>query len=293
MRLVVPVSNEEFVERAEPLLLSDEARHNLALGILTTVAAHPEIYPTQRLWLVEREGSVVAAALRTPPYNLILPRPIDDAALTVLAATVDDELPGVTGALPEANTFAAAWCAHRPLRPRVTIEQGIFALERVTPVEGVPGRLRRATKADRATVSVWYRAFAEEALRGRVPHDDDAEARRNRQLDVLLDSGERSGIVLWEDDGEVVSLAGFGGRTPNGIRVGPVYTPPERRGRGYASALTAALSTQLLESGRRFCFLYTDLSNPTSNKIYRAIGYEHVCDSAEIAFTPAPGTSAG
>ena len=92
-----------------------------------------------------------------------------------------------------------------------------------------------------------------------------------------------AGLVLWED-GEPVSVAGYGGRTPNGIRVGPVYTPPELRGRGYASALVAGLSTMLLAEGRKFCFLYTDLANPTSNRIYEQIGYERVCDSAAIAF---------
>ena len=91
------------------------------------------------------------------------------------------------------------------------------------------------------------------------------------------------GFRLW-DDGGPVSLAGFGGGTPNGIRIGPVYTPPELRGRGYASALVAALSAELLAAGRRFCFLYTDLANPTSNRIYERIGYRRVCESAEIAF---------
>lgn len=288
MRVVVPVSAEEFRERAERLLLADEARHNLALGILATLTAHPEIYPTHRLWLVERNGEVVAAALRTPPYNLILPRPRDEGALSVLAASIGDELPGVTGALPEADVFASAWCAHRPVRSQVRVGQGIFALERVVPVMGVPGRMRAATKDDRAVVSAWYRAFAEEALPEGGPTDDDAAARRNRQLDALLQDEGGSGIALWEVDGEVVSLAGFGGATPNGIRIGPVYTPPARRGRGYASALTATLSARLLEGGRRFCFLYTDLANPTSNKIYRAIGYVRVCDSAEIGFEPTP-----
>ncbi len=284
MRVVVALSAEEFRERAEPLLLADEARHNLALGILATVTAHPEIYPTHGLWLVERDGEVVAAALRTPPYNLILPRPHDEGALSVLAAAIGDELPGVTGALPEADVFAAAWCAHRPLRSRVRVANGIFALERVVPVHGVPGGMRAATEDDRTVVSAWYRAFADEAMPESTPRDDDADARRSRQLDVLLGGDGSTGIALWELDGEVVSLAGFGGPTPNGIRVGPVYTPPGRRGQGYASALTAALSTRLLEGGRRFCFLYTDLANPTSNKIYRAIGYAHVCDSAEIVF---------
>jgi predicted GNAT family acetyltransferase len=86
-------------------------------------------------------------------------------------------------------------------------------------------------------------------------------------------------------------MANFTGKTPSGIRIGAVYTPPELRGRGYASALVAALSARLLAGGRRFCFLYTDLANPTANRIYARIGYERVCDAAEIAFAreaPAP-----
>ena len=112
--------------------------------------------------------------------------------------------------------------------------------------------------------------------------------RAEETLDHRL-SSPAAGILLWEDAGEPVSLAGWGGRTPNGIRVGPVYTPPHLRGRGYATALTAELSQRLLdgrlfEGGRRFCFLYTDLANPTSNAIYERIGYRRVAESAEIAF---------
>ncbi len=89
---------------------------------------------------------------------------------------------------------------------------------------------------------------------------------------------------VWEDDGSVVSLVGAGGETPHGIRIGPVYTPPERRSRGYASSLTAAASQDQLDRGRQFVFLFTDLANPTSNKIYRAIGYEPVCDVDQYRF---------
>ena len=77
---------------------------------------------------------------------------------------------------------------------------------------------------------------------------------------------------------ETVSLCGVGGPTPNGIRIGPVYTPPAARGRGYASNLVAEVSQAALDSGRRFCFLLTDATNPTANHIYREIGYEHVRD---------------
>jgi predicted GNAT family acetyltransferase len=271
------------------VLLADEARNNLAFGILSTIVAHPGIYPEVLLWLVEDDRAVVAAALRTPPFNLILPRPLGDAGLEALAAALDDDLPGVTGALPEAELFAEAWCARASRQPRPSIAQGIYALEQVVPVTGVPGGMRTAIADDRSLVRAWLAAFAAEALpkRGR-PQGAEADAHLERMLDARLgDDDEGSGICLWEDDGEIVSLAAFGGETPHGMRIGPVYTPPERRGRGYGSAITAALSTQLLASGRRFCFLYTDLANPTSNRIYRAIGYEHVCDAAEIVFEPA------
>ena len=89
---------------------------------------------------------------------------------------------------------------------------------------------------------------------------------------------------LWIADGKPVAWAGVGGRTPNGIRIGPVYTPPEERGHGYASAVVAAASQAQLDEGRTFCFLFTDLANPTSNRIYQAIGYEPIGDFDEYHF---------
>ena len=80
------------------------------------------------------------------------------------------------------------------------------------------------------------------------------------------------------------SVTGVGGETPSGIRIGPVYTPPPDRGQGYASALVAAVSQAQLDAGRRFCFLYTDLANPTSNRIYQAIGYRPVTGALRIDF---------
>jgi len=82
-------------------------------------------------------------------------------------------------------------------------------------------------------------------------------------------------------------MTGVAAVTPEGSRVGPVYTPSPLRGRGYASALVAAASQAQLGAGRRFCFLFTDLANPTSNEIYQAIGYEPVCDVDEYRFTAA------
>jgi uncharacterized protein len=269
-----------FLDKAGPLLLADEAaeaRHSLMLGLGATLRDHPDRYPDFRLWLVDETGVTIGAALRTPPHNLVLARAKDSRALDALAQVVDDELPGVVGALPEVELFARAWAGRNGVAAQQRIAQGIFALQQVELVADAPGAMRMATPDDRPLLLEWFLAFAGEALPGEPDEEVLAPG-----IDHRL-SADDTGVALWEHDG-VVSLAGFGGPTPNGIRIGPVYTPPELRARGYATALVAELSSRLLAGGRRFCFLYTDLANPTSNRIYERIGYVRVCESAEIEF---------
>lgn len=269
-----------FLAAAEPLLLSDEARHNLMLGIAGNLRDHPGLYAEFRGWVVEQDGRAVGAALQTPPYNLVVARPAAEEALETLARAIRREhveLPGVTAAVPEADVFADAWLRGTALERRPRMRQRIYRLTEVRPVEDVRGKRRDATKADRALVNRWVQAFAAESF------DDADPGAAARQAAARLEHGT-GGFALWEDGGGPVSLVGWGGATPNGIRIGPVYTPPDLRGRGYASALTAAVSADLLAAGHTFCFLYTDLANPTSNRIYVNLGYEPVCDSVDYAF---------
>jgi predicted GNAT family acetyltransferase len=152
-----------------------------------------------------------------------------------------------------------------------------FKLEAVKPVTGVPGHMRRAARGDRDVLIEMETGFQREAF-GTEPEREEIE----RFVEEQLTSPVR-GMYLWED-GAVVSIAGYGGPTPHGIRIGPVYTPPEKRGKGYASACVAAMSQRLLDEGHEFCFLFTDLTNPTSNHIYQEIGYQFVCDFTEYAY---------
>ena len=274
----------EFLTEAGPLLLADEARHNLILGIAGTIRDSPDVYPLRSFWVVRKEGRPVAAAIRTPPYNLILARPESPVALEALADGIAEELPGVNGCVPEAEEFAELWAERSGARPRTNMRQGIYALQQVRPLPAVPGSARVATLDDRDLVLRWWIAFGDEVLHEGGPGRENAEAMVGHRL-----AARGRGFLLWEDAGDVVSIAGWGGATPNGIRIGPVYTPPELRRHGYATALTADLSQSLLDGrlfdgGRRFCFLYTDLANPTSNAIYERIGYVRAAESAEILF---------
>jgi predicted GNAT family acetyltransferase len=270
-----------FLAEAGPLLLADEARHNLILGIAGTIRDTPDLYPLRSLWLVRHAGEVVAVALRTPPYNLILAKPRSTPALAALAEAVAgaEEIPGVTGTEPEVHEFVELWSQHSGLRGRVNMRQGVYALDQVELVPSVPGSARVATEHDRDLALRWWIAFGDEVLHEGGPGRERAEATLDHKL-----SDPASGILLWEDGGKPVSLAGWGGPTPNGIRIGPVYTPPELRGHGYATAVTAELSQRQLDGGRSFCFLYTDLANPTSNAIYERIGYRRIAEAAEVVF---------
>ena len=271
-----------FLAATNSLLLADEARHNLILGIAGTLRDHPALYPEHRLWLVEDAGRVIGAALQTPPFNLVLARSATERATEALAEQLCEdgvELPGVVGAIPEVDVFAEAWEARSEQRRRLRTQQRIYRLTEVRPIAPVSGRPRRATEVDRSLLLDWIAAFADEALGEAASPLSNIE----RTVDTRLRGA--GGFLLWEDR-EPVSLAGWGGQTPNGVRIGPVYTPPELRRRGYGSAVTAAASADRLSTGRRFCFLYTDLANPTSNKIYMDIGYERVCDSVDYTFEP-------
>ncbi|HYI74911.1 MAG TPA: GNAT family N-acetyltransferase [Gaiellaceae bacterium] len=272
-----------FLDRAEPLLLVDEARHSLMLGIACGQRKQAGLYDEFRGWTVEDGDDTVGAALQTPPFNVVLARPTSAGVLETLAATLASagvELPGVTAATPEVDLFAELWTSAQSVALRTRTRQRIYRLTGVRAVAGVPGHPRVATDADRRLLVDWLQAFAAEALPEGAPN-----AGATRVVEARLDHG-LGGFGVWEDGGRPVSVVGWGGSTPNGARIGPVYTPPELRRHGYASALTAWVSAERLAAGRSFCVLYTDLDNPTSNRIYTEIGYEPVCDSFDYAFEP-------
>jgi predicted GNAT family acetyltransferase len=269
----------DFYRRAEPCLLAHEAEHNLMLGLCATLMQNPGEYESAPyLALVTEGGATLAAALRTPPHNLILslvPAEADVSAAFDLIArdthALYGVLPGVIGPSAVSRAFATRWQALTGRTSLIGLRERIYRLDTVVPVTGVPGRMRRATGADRALLVPWIAAFHREALGAREPLDAE------RWVDNALASPVR-GVYLWEDGGSAVAVAAYGGPTPHSMRVGPVYTPPEQRRQGYASACVAALSQQLLDDGCRFCTLFTDLSNLTSNHIYQAVGYQPVCD---------------
>ena len=282
MEVVRPDDAAAFLKLAGPLLEADEARNQLPLAIAATLTQHPDAYDVVRFWVALDTDRPVAAALRTEPFNLVLGDPELGADLEPLLSAVladDPAVPGIVGNAPQVDGAGAFLARESGRSSERTLDQGVYALTWVEDVPRARGAHRRADETDRALLLAWFMAFEAEAL----PHHEVDVARHERTLETRF-SSESSGLWLWEDGGVPVSLAGYSGPTPTGIRVGPVYTPPEYRRHGYATTLVADLSQWLLGRGYRSCFLYTDLSNPTSNGIYTAVGYRQVAEAIEIRF---------
>ena len=271
----------EFGRCVIPFLSQHEAGNSLPFRIIGSLAAKPgplppDIYLAACLESDRRDAPVLGVALRTPPYNLVLSSPFPDDALTTLLANTAGlaALPGVIGPVAEAEAFATGWKAQTKGTTAVTMRLGTYALERVTPAPEVPGRLRAAVPADESFAREWIKAFHAEALPHAPPPSEAVDLR---------------GLYFWEVEGVPVTSVCARPETPHGAVINAVYTPPAWRRRGYATAAVAAASAVMLEQGLKVCFLFTDLTNPTSNAIYQRIGYRPLGEFRQIGFTPAAG----
>jgi hypothetical protein len=276
----------EFLDSAGPFLLRNEAHHNLILGLAGTLEVRPEMYGEEQPYLAAALSgdTVVAVALMTPPRPLVLSLCEDDAVLQALVADVHafrEETAGVNGPEPASRRFAEAWQRLTREAFSVQLAERCYRLNRVRWPQGVSGQAREAVEADLLLIAEWRHAFTQEAVPFESSSVEEQEGYARRQL---ASPRERFGLLLWEDGGVPVSMATYSGATPNSLRIGGVYTPPAHRGRGYASACTAAVSQRILDLGKSFATLYTDLKNPTSNHIYQEIGYKPVCDATLYMF---------
>jgi predicted GNAT family acetyltransferase len=263
MQISRPPSLPEFTRLAESFLSQHEAEHGLMLG----VAAATTNPAADAYWaIVLDRGAAVGAGLRTGT-RLIVSR---EGAIGAMAALAHDavgpHLHDVLGPRQAVESFVLAtggsW--------QTVMEQGIYECRAPTLPSNVPGARRVARSGDRERVAAAIQGVASEAL-GELIGSDAALARADTHI-------ERASMHVWELGGEIVSLAAAVAPTPNGIRINNVYTPQALRGRGYAGALVASLTHALLESGRQFVFLHTDLSNPVSNRLYVRAGYRRVAD---------------
>jgi predicted GNAT family acetyltransferase len=270
-------SASAFLEDVQSELGSHEVEHHLILGVAHGLASQQK--DGALLLTLRDETGLAVAALLSPNRPLLVAtnRSSVDDGIVSLARWLSERghsPKGFIADLVHADVFAKEWQRLNRGAARIKVRQRLHVLRDVAPVARTRGNLRRAGRNDLDLLQRWVGAFNTEALRETL----DPELR-----DAIVARADKGELFLWED-GEPRSMAASARPTPNGIAINSVYTPPEWRGRGYATTCVAALSEHLLNSGRRFCVLYTDLANPTSNAIYARIGYRAVSDSLLYEF---------
>jgi hypothetical protein len=296
-RVLLTPDAATFSEHVGDLLQCDPIGTNVIATVLAGVrAGHPQ--PSGSLWVAisdaDRPTGVALLTAGYPPW--LAPMPADDAE--ALAETLHRhglDVPLVRGDAAAVTAFAARWQRLTGCTGRQVTAEGIRVLDTFVPPLAVLGSPRTATVADEPLIADWYTGFEREARPAGDDADDDAVRRR---VAMFLRRLQTDQIVLWTDGGGVpVSLAGWQlPDTPGGLatgRIGPVWTPPEHRRRGYAAAVTAEATRAVLAAGAAQVMLYTDLANPTSNGVYARLGYRLVGAGATWSFRTQPGGPAG
>lgn len=267
----------EFAERVMPRLLEEEAKHSLMIGVLDNIKQG--VYETYHQFTVEEDGEILAILQVTPPhplhYIVLSKEKQDEIARFVIPHLIELQIPfvDVVSEREQAERFGAVWQEVTHQSTETFMAQRLYRLDTVNDVEMANGRMRLATHEDQPQLEAWYHAFEKESgLR------DSAPEIVTRAVTMMI---EKEDAFFWEVDGHVVSCAKKSRPTANGITVSFVYTSPDARGQGYARTLVAELSRHLLET-KSFCTLYTDLTNPTSNKIYQEVGYYPIMNATWI-----------
>lgn len=262
---------EEFLSAAGPFLAADPARNTVLLTLAE--GARDGHWPGARFgrWTgPEPDHEVGGAFAHTPGMPPVLGTMPDAAARELAGALRGEDLLGVNGATATARAFGEAWGPYR-----VDREERLFELAALVEPTPVAGRARIATEADLPVVTAWMTAFLDEVALPPALGAAAAAARRTAAGQMLL----------WETEEGPVSLAAASGVLAGQSRIGPVYTPPEQRGHGYAAVATAAATRLALGWGAARVVLFTDLANPTSNALYQRLGYRRVQDHLVLDFT--------
>ena len=280
MNFIVYKQANEFEAVAKPFLVENEDVYSLFYGILQGIkAGRVGLLPGTRF---EAEGHLVALFQMTPPHPLnivIIDDTNTDAILTFAASEFLDReihIPSVVGLKSVVFPFAERWKELTQVDTRLAMDQGLYRLDEVNKsLTGSPGTWRYARKDEAPLIEEWYHAFNEDVG---LPKADNHEIQL--KVEQFLEGQE---VFFWEDNGKVVSMMKKSRPSDHGVTVSFVFTPQEERKKGFARTMVAAGSEELLKT-YDFCVLYTDMMNPTSNKIYQEIGYKKIADSVHLEF---------
>ncbi len=269
----------EFSKITQSSFLKNETANNLILGLSQLLNTDPSRYKDPFMLTVIENGDLLSAALMTPPFPLLIhaeqSNPKVYRELINYCVKEKIHVPGVNGRSEYSDLFAACWSNITHQTVTLTMALRVYELTQGSFPRTPPGKFYLASKEDISIVTKYFYAMQQEAHPD-MPHHENSE----RVLKMI----EQDSVFLWKVNDKPVSIALSTRPTGHAICISGVYTPPQERKKGYASACVAHLSQYLLAKGYQSINLFTDLSNPTSNDIYMQIGFRPICDYHRYIF---------
>ncbi|MHA2053105.1 MAG: GNAT family N-acetyltransferase [Candidatus Hodarchaeales archaeon] len=267
-----------FTNLVDSFLQQNEAENNLLFGILSRLKNNIHTYSDTEKTVfitVSKNNKVELVSIRTPPHNQLLSYTDKLNTINFLVeelSKIASDLPGVMGFKAGALRFAQRWVLKNNISYKLDMHERIYQLDKVNKETLGPNHFSLAIPDEKKLLLNYLEAFIKEAL----PKTSPEEIKRSqKRLELAI---ENQKVYVLKIKEKIVSMVQRAGETPNGQTINMVYTPPAERRKGYATETVAKVSQKILHEGKKYCFLFTDLTNPTSNKIYQTIGYKPVID---------------
>lgn len=284
MRVVQPTHDSTadavLFDKVIAFLLQHEATNTLQLaGLWEHQGFQPEVLT---LVAIDADERIAGVALQGGTFLMVLSADMTEEAADAILLYIFDRnmlVPGVMGPTAIVEHLARRWERLSSGTLRRGTSQRILQTSSAMAPTGIEGSARHFTAADHPLLHEWFTWFAIDAEGAR---GEQAQRAATAMIKRILESGD--GMFWLDGRGNPVSLACYKSRTPNGMRIGPVFTPQKYRRHGYGAAVTAAVTRHVLDQGLQFACLYTDASNSTANHVYESIGYRFVADSMQYRF---------
>lgn len=274
MQLTKYENPEKFQSKVLQFLLKNEALNCLPIGVIQAII--DKVYKDYHLFVLENNMDLVGVSYCTPPYPLWISN-LDAQQAQFMATEIfknNLDPSGLIGPVESVEFFCRHWETLSPTLFIKKMHMGVYELREVIMPSKINGQMRFASNADSEILRKWSYNFAVDC-KVEIPSETELD-------EIVKKCTLEKSRVFYTVNEQIVSMVNSSGKTPNGIRLNYVYTPPEYRKCGYASELVALYSQHLLHSGNKFCFLFTDMGNPTSNKIYQNLGYQKVGEYCHI-----------
>lgn len=269
----------DFLKVSEELLLQNESFYNLKLGLSGAIQKN-NIHVSSPLYFALFDNEILAGcALRTDPEKpLAISKMSKDAIEILIVSLIEQEisLSGVIGEVETANIFKELWLKKHQLNFKLNIHLGIYETKAIISPKNTT-EIIQGTENYIDVIFKFVKGFSMDCFPNREHKDEDIQKLCARHIN------NKSLYLLKNDSGEIVSMAANTRGSTNGGTISLVYTPPELRGKGYGSIVTAKVSEIVLKE-KKFANLFTDLTNPISNSIYQKIGYKMIGENIHYDF---------